>query len=140
MTKILTGVKLTVREQKFVDAYIADPKKNQANAAAAAGYSIRTGAKIAWELMKRPRVKAAIADALKAQQLRTLITADQVLLDMQRIGDKAELAGEFTPALQSRVWIGKHFKLFTDQLEVIDTTPRADRLRAARERKKQAGE
>ena len=72
--------------------------------------------------------------------MRTLITADQVLLDMQRIGDKAELAGEFTPALQSRVWIGKHFKLFTDQLEVIDTTPRADRLRAARERKKQAGE
>jgi hypothetical protein len=117
MTKILTGPKMTIREEQFVTAYLADPKRSQKNAAIAAGYSARSSEKQGWEIIRRPRVKAAITKALKDQQARTLITADKVLLDINALADRAAKAGEFHAAIRGKELIGKHYKLFTETHE-----------------------
>jgi len=126
--------KPTEREAAFVREYLVD--KNATQAAIRAGYSERSAGQYGFDLLKRPAIRAALAAALKAQAERTLIRADKVLLDIQDFGDKALNAGEFSTALRSRELLAKHYKLLTDRLEVKDTTPRAERLRAARERLK----
>lgn len=128
---------LTAKEALFVAQYLVD--LNATQAAIRAGYNPRNAKKLAHEAMKRPVVKRAVAKAMEDQQARTLITADETMLGIQRIALKAEKAREFAAALRGHELIGKRYKLFTDRVEVIDTTPRADRLRAARERIKQGG-
>jgi len=123
---------LTPKEARFVAEYLIDA--NAGRAAAAAGYSAHTATRQGSQLANRPRVKAAIRKALAEQQKRTLIKADQVLLDINDLANRAAKAGEFSAAIRGKELIGKHYKLFTDQLEVKDTTPRAERLARARER------
>lgn len=129
---------LTEKEAAFVREYLVD--KNGTQAAIRAGYSATSAGRHSFDMLKRPVIKAALARELKAQAARTLIKADKVLLDIQHFGDKALSAGEYSTALRSRELLAKHYKLLTDRLEVKDTTPRADRLRAARERRKASGE
>lgn len=125
---------LTEKESAFIREYLVD--KNGTQAAIRAGYSPRSAGRHSFDMLQRPLVKAGLAEALKQQAERTLIKADKVLLDIESIGDKALGMGEFSTALRSRELLAKHYKLLTDRLEVKDTTPRAERLRAARERLK----
>lgn len=124
---------LTVKEARFIPQYLLDG--NGTRAAVAAGYSERTAARIASTLLAKPHIRAALDKALKAQERRTLVKADRVLLDINDIANAAWAAGEFGAAIRGKELLGKHYKLFTDQLEVKDVTPRADRLAAARARR-----
>jgi len=126
---------VTDKRRRFAQEYLVD--LNQRKAAIRAGYSEKTAATIAWELMRDPQVQQLIQDEIKAQQERTLITADQTLLDIQQIGTDAWKAEDYAQALRSRELIGKRYKLFTDKVEVVNTVPRAERLRAARLRRQQ---
>lgn len=128
---------LTAKQERFVAEYLVDG--NATRAAIAAGYSERTAARIGSELLTNPRIKAAIAKALKAQEKRTLVTADENLKRLDRLARRAEGEGDLTAAINASVWIGKHYKSFTDKLEVRDTTPRAERLAAARARREASG-
>lgn len=128
---------ITEKEAAFVREYLVD--KNATQAAIRAGYSGRSAGQRAHDMLKHPVVKAALTRELKAQAERTLIKADRVLLDIQNFGDKALTAGEYSTALRSRELLAKHYKLLTDRLEVKDTTPRAERLQAARKRREQGG-
>lgn len=134
-----TSTTLTAREQRFV-LEMLNPTATQTEAAIRAGYSDKDAARRGCLLMKKSKIRAAITKGLAEQQKRTLITADKVLLDIQNIGTEAWKAKDYGQALRSRELIGKRYKLFTDRMEVIDTTPRAERLQAARARKKQDGE
>lgn len=124
---------LTAKQERFVAEYLVDG--NATRAAIAAGYSERTGARIGSELLTKPDVRAAIAKALRAQEKRTLVTADDNLKRIDRLARRAEGEGDLNAAITASVWIGKHYKSFTDRLEVRDTTPRAERLAKARARK-----
>lgn len=130
-----TTTALTHKEARFIPEYLVDG--NAARAALAAGYSERSAGRIGSQLLGKPHIKAEIKKALMAQEKRTLIKADQVLLDINAIADQARKAGEFSAAIRGKELLGKHYKLFTDQLEVKDTTPRAERLAKARERLQQ---
>jgi phage terminase small subunit len=59
---------LTVRQQRFVEAYLANP--NGAQAAVKAGYSARTARVIASENLRKPGIAAAIAKARKRRRPR----------------------------------------------------------------------
>lgn len=128
-----TAKALTAKAQRFVDEYLID--RNGAAAAIRAGYSKRSAKQAAHEMLLKPEIAAAVAKAAEAQQKRTLITADQVLLDIQDIGDQALKASDYAQALRSRELLGKRYKLFTEKVEVVQTVPRAERLRQARERR-----
>jgi phage terminase small subunit len=106
---------LTPRELQFIAEWLVD--KNAKQAAIRAGYSARSAGKTGFDLLQRPRVQAAVRKALKEQQTRTLITADQVLKDIHRISMTAEGRGEYMAALKGLELIGKHYKLFTEKHE-----------------------
>lgn len=74
---------LSVQEQRFVDEYIVDLR--QAKAAIRAGYSEHSASQIAWELMQRPRILRAIAQAQEARRKRVGITADDVLSELVKL-------------------------------------------------------
>jgi phage terminase small subunit len=124
------------KQKRFVENYLID--LNATKAAKRAGYSAKTAGQIGDNLLKRPEIAQAVAEAMEAQSKRTLISADQVLLDIQAIGDDAWLAEEYANALKSRELLGKRYKLFTDLVEVQNTVPRAERLQAARDRRRKA--
>src|SRR5688572_17113749 len=97
---------LTPREQAFIVQYLID--KNGAAAAIRSGYSERGAKQTAHNILKRPAVKAAVAKELKAQLARLKLSADDVLLDLKRYGDKAEKKGDLATATTTRVWLGKN--------------------------------
>lgn len=126
---------LNPREAAFVDEYLVDGIGAQA--AIRAGYSPKAARQQASLLLTKPNIKAALAKAMREQEKRTLITADANLKRLDRLAQKAEGEGDWSSAITASAWIGKHFKSFTDRIEVKDTTPRAERLAAARARQRQ---
>lgn len=106
---------MTPKQEAFVREYLVD--KNATQAAIRAGYNVKTAGSIGHENLTKPEIKAAVRRELDAQARRTLITADKVLLDIQKFGDSAAKAGEFHAAIRSRELLGKHYKLFTEKHE-----------------------
>lgn len=73
---------ITPRQQRFVDEYLVD--LNASAAARRAGYADKRG-DVAGQLMRKPQIRAAIAEGRKAQSARLNITADRVLEEIARI-------------------------------------------------------
>lgn len=74
---------LTDKQQRFVDEYLVD--LNATQAAIRAGYSVETARQIGAENLSKPYIQAAISIARQAQQDRTAITADMVLLEIANV-------------------------------------------------------
>ena len=74
---------LEPRQQRFVDEYLLD--LNGTQAAIRAGYSAKTAAEQSYDLLRKPQIAAAIADARAAQQVRTGINSDALLLQAWQI-------------------------------------------------------
>ena len=72
-----------MRQQRFVDEYMVD--LNGTQAAIRAGYSARTANEQAARMLAIVSIQAAIAVARKAQQERTQIDADRVVLEAWHI-------------------------------------------------------
>lgn len=79
----LTQGLLTAKQQRFVDEYMID--LNATQAAIRAGYSLDTAGAIGYENLKKPEIQVAIAEARRAQQERTNITADRWLQEVALI-------------------------------------------------------
>lgn len=75
--------KLTPKQQRFVDEYLID--LNATQAAIRAGYSKKTASIIGFELLRIPKVAAAIEAGMKKREKRTEITQDRVLKELSRI-------------------------------------------------------
>jgi len=76
--------KLPPREQLFVASFIATG--NSAEAARQAGYSAKTAKEKGCELVKRPRVAAAIAAAKKRIVKKFKVTAERIVEEMAAVG------------------------------------------------------
>lgn len=76
-------MKLTPRQQRFIDEYLID--LNATQAAIRAGYSERTASQIGRQQLQKTSVSDAIAQAMKAREKRTHITQDRVLQEVARI-------------------------------------------------------
>lgn len=77
------GRPLNEKQRRFVDEYLAD--LNATQAAIRAGYSKRTAAQQGWDLLRNPKVEAAIAEGKRERGARTQITQDRVLQEVARI-------------------------------------------------------
>ncbi|KVL90770.1 terminase small subunit [Burkholderia stagnalis] len=75
--------KLNSKHERFVGEYLID--LNASAAARRAGYSERTAGQMGFELLKKPEIAEAIAEAMKAREKRTEITQDRVLQELARI-------------------------------------------------------
>lgn len=67
----------------FCQEYIVD--LNGTRAAKRAGYSRKTAGSIAGENLKKPEIQARIRQLLDERAKRTFLTADQVVLELQKI-------------------------------------------------------
>ena len=75
---------MTPRQRRFVAEYLVDFNGKQA--AIRAGYGPRTAAHEAWKLLnRRPNIDQAVRDGMRAQEARTLISADKALQEIARI-------------------------------------------------------
>lgn len=75
---------LTPKERRFVDEYLID--LNATQAAARAGYNPRRAKQTGYELLRRPRVAAAITKAATQRSERVLGEADDVLRELFALG------------------------------------------------------
>jgi phage terminase small subunit len=78
------SVRLTPKQQRFVEEYLVDPNATQA--AIKAGYSPKTARAIGSENLTKPAIRAAICRAQAERSERTRISADQVLKELAQIG------------------------------------------------------
>lgn len=74
---------LTPKEQRLIDEYLVD--RNGAQAAIRAGYSANSARQIAHETLSKPYMQLALLNAMKAQQARTKITADDALREIWNV-------------------------------------------------------
>lgn len=70
---------LNERQQRFVLEYLVD--LNATKAAMRAGYSARTAGSQGFDLLKKPEIQQALAQARHEQQERTHINADRVIAE-----------------------------------------------------------
>jgi len=96
--------KLTDKQQRFIEEYLVD--LNATQAAIRAGYSPKTAKSFASQLLTRPHITRAIAEAQAARSKRTHITQDRVLeelahLALGRITDVVEWADERVALIDS---------------------------------------
>lgn len=73
----------TPKEQRFIDEYLID--LNGTQAAVRSGYSASSARQIASENLSKPYIQHAIAEARRAQQQRTQITADRVVQEIANV-------------------------------------------------------
>jgi phage terminase small subunit len=114
---VITGWKMTPRQQRFVDEYLMNPNATQA--AVRAGYSTRTANEQAARLLANASIAAAVQAAQQARCDRVQITQDDVLRGLVReanlTGDKSSHAARIT------AWglIGKHLGMFLERRQQV---------------------
>lgn len=136
----LEGVKLTDKQQRFVDEYLID--LNATQAAIRAGYSEKTAAVIGNENLIKPYIAEAIAKAQEKRSERTEVSQDYVIKTIietiercsqaRPVYDKSgELVmmetpnGELAPVykydatnvLKGAELLGRHLVMFKDKVE-----------------------
>lgn len=95
---------LTAKQQRFVIEYLVD--LNATQAAIRAGYAAKGAKDQAYQLMQRPEIASAIAQALEERNQRTKVDADYVLHRLTEIDqmDLAAIHGDDGKLLPIRQW------------------------------------
>lgn len=96
---------LTAKQAQFVYEYLID--LNATQAAIRAGYSADTARQMGAENLSKPSIKKAIETAMRARQVRTMVSADRIIEQLSRIA--------FADMCHYAVWGGKG--------EMIDILP-----------------
>jgi len=139
---------LTPKQERFCEEYLID--LNATQAAVRAGYAAGKTAEVQGaRLLGNAKVKAAIDELKKARSQTTGITAERVLTGIMGVIERCEQAVAVTDedgnptgewkfesgsALRGYELLGKHLKLFTERIEVSDSSELATRIKEARER------
>jgi hypothetical protein len=116
-----TKRKLTVKQSKFVDAYVAT-NGNGSEAARQAGYSLKADGEQAYDNLKKPQIQQAIAD--KSIPIYTPEYLQQRLTELIRRSDLAP--GSLTKALELAM---RNLAMLTDkQIQDVTQHTTADEL------------
>jgi phage terminase small subunit len=103
----------------FVQHYMVH--RNGAKAAVEAGYSAKTANKIAYRLLKDPRVGAELEKRLANVEKDTRISAKRVLdelADIAYLTQAGQTAYKAADRITALSLIGKHLGLFKERMEV----------------------
>ena len=118
--------RLTVKQRRFVDAYLGEAMGNVTKAAEIAGYSNGlTGhgwACAGSGVMKNLVVRAAIADAAMEASARADLTVDKVLAGIEKGVLAAWEKGDLAAYARFLEMQGRYLAMFTDRSQVEDVT------------------
>jgi phage terminase small subunit len=115
---------LTAKQQRFVEAYVANP--NGAQAAIRAGYSVRTARVIASENLRKPEIAAAINKVTERREARENVRIEKVREGLARIAfaDATEIFGKDGQIREPSQW--------PDELMQIVNYSKSERVRRNR--------
>ena len=130
---------MTPRQDRFVDEYLVDLVASKA--AIRAGYSPRRASEIGYQLLQKTTVQEVITRRMNARALRTGITQDKVLFDLEAVKQDAmsktinknggALMASHAAALRALELQGRHLGMWKDRLPVTPEVSIADAIRAA---------
>jgi phage terminase small subunit len=112
---------LTPKQERFVTEYLVD--LNATRAAIRADYSPKTAQACHSNILAKPKVAAAIRQAMAERARKIGRTALDVLKDIQEVTREAREAGDWRAALKGLELEGKHLGMFTDK---VDATLQGD--------------
>ena len=118
-------MKLTPKQQRFVEEYLVD--LNATQAAIRAGYSGKSAYAIGHQNLKKHEIQAALETAIAERAERTAVTADRVIHEFARLAfaditDKPVQLADGTvrikpsDKLRALEALGRHLALFTDNV------------------------
>jgi phage terminase small subunit len=145
---------LNDKQERFCQEYVID--LNATQAAIRAGYSEKTSYSIGQRLLKKAEIIAHIEKLKKEIAEKNKLSAEWVIQELKEVHKRCMQAepvmkwdygkkqmvetGEYVfdskGANRALELMGKHISMFTEKLEVKDTTDYASKLKAARERVK----
>lgn len=111
---------MTAKQEAFAIEYLKD--KNATQAAIRAGYSKKTAASIAWELLERPDVKQFIGAKQEEALKNATVTVDGIVEQLKEIA--ANPLSKDSDRIRALELIGKYLGMFTEKVEMkgqIDT-------------------
>lgn len=150
---------LNAKQKRFSLEYLKD--FNGTQAAIRSGYSPKTAASQAFDLLRKPEIKQFLNEFGKKIEDEALVTVNYVITGIKEVAERClqrkpvmvfdkeekaykqavdEATGEgiwefdSTGANKALENLGRFKKIFTDRVEVTEVKGKADRLRAARMR------
>jgi phage terminase small subunit len=114
------GCLMTPKQEAFAIEYLKD--KNATQAAMRAGYSKKTAASIAWELLEKPDIKQFIGQKQEEALKNATVTVDGIVEQLRAIS--ANPLAKDSDRIRALELIGKYLGMFTERVEMkgqIDT-------------------
>ena len=108
-------MKLTPKQQRFVEEYLVD--LNATQAAIRAGYSAKTARAQGQRMLTKVDIEEAIQAAQQERSVRVQCTQDSVLEGIIRCTQASENAEDYRTALKGYELQGKHLGMFTDKID-----------------------
>lgn len=111
---------MTAKQEAFAIEYLKD--KNATQAAIRAGYSAKTAASIAWELLERPDIRQFIGERQEEARKNASVTVDGIVDQLREIA--SNVLAKDSDRIRALELIGKYLGMFTERVEMkgqIDT-------------------
>lgn len=109
-------VKLTSKQEKFVEEYLID--LNATQAAIRAGYSANTAKEIGCENLTKPNIAEAIQKARNSMSERALVTQEMVVKGLLKEAEYMDEGSTQGARVSAWAHLGKHLGMFTDKVVV----------------------
>lgn len=114
-------MKLTPKQQRFVEEYLVD--LNATQAAIRAGYSAKTARAQGQRMLTKVDIEEAIQAAQAKRSVRVQCTQDSVLEGIIRCTQASEKAEDYRTALKGYELQGRHLGMFTDKVQQETSGP-----------------
>ncbi len=108
---------LTMKEKLFVVAYFKN-NYNGAQAVLDAGYKTNNSKQMAFQILQRPHIKAAVAALGQKRLDEVTVSADYVLRKLIRTVEKAEQSDNYSATLRGLELLAKHLGMFVERQEI----------------------
>lgn len=126
----MSGNKLTIKQQKFINQYIKTGHVTKS--AIAAGYSEKTAYSIGSEVLNKPEIQAKIGKIMSEEAAKLGITIEYVLGNIKNIAER-ETNEPSSVVLKANELLGKHLKIFHDGEMDVTLKEHRDTLRQLEE-------
>lgn len=117
----------SVKQKAFCIAYF-DTNYNGAEAIRRAGYETEHSEKMAYEMLRKPKVKDVVADLAKLLAENTAVKPEYVLRRIMRTMDAAEMDNNHGAVLRGAELLARHLGMFIDRTEISGRDGEAIRI------------